>query len=85
MRVSLTDIELAERQAAAARLRGDDWRASLDPARDMRDGEPTAPPMRERYAALERAVELERAALHPSPRGYLLPEEAVKKVLERGC
>lgn len=79
VRVRLDVVELEKRQAAAARERALDWRHNLDPARDLRVGEPVAPPLRERWAALDRAIALERAAMFPTDRKHWVAEEAVQE------
>lgn len=83
VRVSLAEIHLEARQAAAERERAKDWRATLDPARDVSLHGDRPPTMRERTAALARAVELERAAMFPTGNRYRLPEKAVEAALAK--
>lgn len=77
MKVSLADVELRTRLMQTRRIREKRWRDELRPDFGYE------PSWRQRMDALWDAIELERAALHPSRREFLLPEGAVEKVLVR--
>lgn len=75
MKVSLYDVEERKRLLTSRALREQRWKDELRPDTGY------SPTMRQRLDALWDAVCLERAATAPSSRGYLLPADAVEKVL----
>lgn len=75
MKVSLTDVEERRRLLTTRAVRERRWKDELRPDTGY------SPTMSQRLGALWDAVQLERAALAPSRREYLVPEEAARKVL----
>ena len=77
VRVLLLEVDERTRLLASRRLREKRWEQELRPDVGY------SPTMRQRLAALNDAVELERAALWPK-QIHRLPESAVRKVLGDG-
>jgi hypothetical protein len=75
VRVGLTDVDERVRLLASRRMREQRWE------RELRPDYGYTPTMRQREEALWEAILLERAALAPSRRRYLIPEDAAAKVL----
>lgn len=75
MRVALQEVPERQRVLVTRRIREKRWQDELWPDTGY------VPTMEQRLAALWDAIELERAAVAPSERGYLLPEQCVKDVL----
>lgn len=78
VKVRLGHVDQHQRELVSRRLREQRWNQELRPDFGY------MPTMSQRLRALADAVALERAVIAPSTRDYLLPEDAVRKVLERG-
>jgi hypothetical protein len=81
VRVDLAAVPLDERRKAAQHVREQDWRTLQ---RDLSDPFLHLDRRAAKYDALLQAIKVERAALHPSHRAYVLPEDAVEAVLGGG-
>lgn len=75
VRVALTDVTLAQRLRVTCAIRTRRWNDDLRPDTGY------MPTMRQRHDALWDAIQLERAAVAPSSRRYLIPQDAADAVV----